>query len=173
MSFNDATTHLLKQWDLLPLSELLPGDFGCTASGGGGGDPGGGGEQIEVPPPAKIRLAMMDARTRALDEACTLLALSCRRAAEQRGEEASVLAINGGFNPDVLSVLNAAICLHPMTHRVKRELSFEAKLVLARQASCPLPLPTPILPILRALAQSGLSRAARTVSPNPHHPSQL
>ena len=143
------------------------------ASGGGGGDPGGGGEQIELPPPAKIRLAMMDPRTRALDEACTLLALSLRRAAEQRGEEPTVLAVDGGFNPDVLSVLNEAISKHPMTHRVKRELSFEAKLVLARQASCPLPLPTPILPILRALAQSGLSRAARTVSPNPHHPSQL
>ena len=46
-----------------------------------------------------------------------------------------MLAINGGFNPDVLSVLNKAICRHPMTHRVKRELSFEAMKASAGEAT--------------------------------------
>ena len=170
MDYGAATNHLLKRWDLLPLDFAWP-----TATGGGGGDPGGGTgtEQGEQPPPATIRLAMMDPRTRALRVACTLLAVSCRRTAEQRGQEPTVFAIKGGLDPDVLSVLNEAIRVHPVTHRAKRELSFEAKLVLARQVRCapPLPSPPPILPIASFTGGSGMPHAPGP-STNPYHPSQ-
>ena len=39
MNYDEATNHLLMQWDHKLLSKLLPEDFGTVASGGGGGDP--------------------------------------------------------------------------------------------------------------------------------------
>ena len=138
MSYNDATNHLLKQWDLLPLSNHLPDDFGCTAPGGGGGDPGGGGVEQEaqvaadVPPPPPQKLFALDPRTRALDVATAPFALYCRRAAESRGEAPSVWAVDG-FSPNVLEVLDEALHNHPMPHRAKRAFTFERQLVQARQ----------------------------------------
>ena len=98
MDLAAATTHLLKRWDLLPLNF----DFGVAtrgAGGGGGDDPGGGGsaadEAAAPPPQQQLNLKRMDLRTRALDQGLAGLALSCRRAAEARGEAPSVWAAHG------------------------------------------------------------------------------
>ena len=136
MSFEDATTHLLKQWDKQLLSELLPDDFGTVASGGGGGgDPGGdgSGEQMaEAAAPSPAHHRDLDPRTRCLDRVLSLQQLSCRRAAERLGQEPTVWA-ERGFSFDVLLLLDEKIRVHPMPHQAKRALTFERQLVEARQ----------------------------------------
>ena len=137
MSYEDATNHLLKRWDLLPLSNHLPDDFGSTTSGGGGGggDPGGdgSGEQMaEAAAPSPAHHRDLDPRTRCLDRVLSLQQLSCRRAAERLGQEPTVWA-ERGFSFDVLLLLDEKIRVHPMPHQAKRALTFERQLVEARQ----------------------------------------
>jgi len=137
MSYDDATTHLLKQWDLLLLSKLLPDDFGTVASGDGGGDPGGGGggdAGLATSPPPRSSHAQLDPRTRALDRHLGTLALAARRLARLDGKRPSVFAEQcGDIGLDVLLLIDEHVRAVPLPHQAKRDATFERQLVAARK----------------------------------------
>jgi len=93
MQYEEATTHVLKLWDLLPLNF----DFGMVSSGGGGGDPGGGGSGSvtgdKAPAAPMFYLSQLDPRTQALNEGLGMKAACCLRAANEQGDIQRDLAI--------------------------------------------------------------------------------
>ena len=130
MSYDEATAHILKQWDLLPLEF----DFG-VAAGDGGGEPGDGSPAETAPPPQPPRENhVFDPRTKALDSCLGGLAHASRRAAASRGEPSSEWAARGGDLPfDALVLIDTVVRRKQPPHQAKRALTFERQLVQVRQ----------------------------------------
>ena len=131
VSLEMARRELLLQWD----KDLLILEAG---GGGGGGDPGAGGSSTAAQEQAApdMRYHGLDLRTRTLDAAISLLAVSQRLQLQADGEtaELTIWHEQGGSLPqDALRIIDAYL-RGTKSKRTRKEETFELQVVTLRQA---------------------------------------
>ena len=151
MTAEEATAHLLLQWDCVPLDFSFGGasagsadggsdgrgiaGSGVASSGGGGDDPGGGeggtGEVDPRPPPAVLE--HMDVRTRALDSALGMRGRALLAASKLRGPPSPWVEGCGMLLPEILGLIDLRVRATPLSLQSKRELSWQQKAIQERQ----------------------------------------